>query len=402
MTTFSFWSARLFSLTFVALAVMAILMALSRRTNHKGGVILWLTYVAMFIAEIASSFLGAKPAAFDHHIVYMLLIMTAIFMSPAMPPEKAAAHAKRAIAIILYGSLILAAISPSYFVETGYTGIIPGFNIRLHGLATHPNNLAPLALAYLLLEYWVPSVKPWRQLSTLVALAVLILAQSKTSWLMMVVIVFAVFLSQQVSQSGKESRHSRFDRVAKILAVFFILLPILILAGTSDQIQSLYYALSPDDNLRTLTGRTEIWDITLEAWERSPWFGFGHTLWDMSFRMSYGQPTTTHAHNQFIHSLGESGIVGLTALLLYVGALIGYALKFATETRGVSIALVLMLLTRSMTEVPFRMVMSLETVFLLHLIVFALLTTLARSANVERSTPQKQPLHRNVAMSLRQ
>jgi hypothetical protein len=65
--------------------------------------------------------------------------MLAIALAPPIAPEKVAVYAKRVLAILLYGSLILALLNPAHYVQTGYVGIIPGFNFRLHGLAPHAN-----------------------------------------------------------------------------------------------------------------------------------------------------------------------------------------------------------------------------------------------------------------------
>jgi len=400
MTPFSFWSSRVFSLTFATLAVLAILMAIGKKRKHQGGLVLWLTYTILFFSVVASSVLGAKPS-FSHQIVYMWLIMTAVYVSPPTRPEQIATHAKYAAVAILYGSLILAPIQPSLYVETGYSGIIPGFNIRLHGLANHANNLGPLALFYLLLEYWVPSVKPLNRLNIAVALAVLVLAQSKTAWIMSASAIFAIFTLRLIERLKSDWKHSKPSWAMVGFISFFILLPFTLMLLFSWETLSIQRIFGADEGISTLTGRTEIWEITLETWRNNPWFGYGPTLWDLEFRIKYGIPAAIHAHNQFIQTLGESGLIGLAALLLYVGALVGYALKFSVRTKGVSIALVLMLLIRAMTEVPFRMFLSLDVAFLIHLIIFVTLIMLARGTSNDQKTKPVQNLQGNLAANLR-
>ncbi len=400
MTPFSFWSSRIFSLTFATLAILAILMAIGKQRKQQGGLVLWWTYTIFFLSIVASSILGAIPS-FSHQIVYLWLIMTAVYVSFPTRPEQIATHAKYAAAAILYGSLILAPIQPSLYVETGYSGIIPGFNIRLHGLANHANNLGPLALFYLLLEYWVPSIKPVNRLNIAVALVVLVLAQSKTAWIMSASAIFSIFTFRLIEAIKKDWKNPKPSWAVVGFISFFFLLPFSLVLLFDWEVLSLQKIFGAGEGVRTLTGRTEIWDITLETWRRNPWFGYGPNLWDLGFRIKYGIPAAINAHNQFIQTLGESGIIGLAALLFYVGALVGYALKFAASTKGVSVALVLMLLIRSMTEVPFRMFLSLDAAFLIHLTIFAILIMLARSARDDQKIKPVQHWQGNLAANLR-
>lgn len=385
MTPFTVWSSRISSLAFATLAILAILMNFRKQRQHRGGSALWLTYSAFFLSVVASSVLGAKPD-FSHQIIYTWLIMTAVYMSAVTRTEQVVAHAKYAAAVIMYGSLILAPILPSFYVETGYKGIIPGFDIRLHGLANHANNLGPLALFYLLLEYWIPSARPWRRLNATVALAVLILAQSKTAWIMSAISIFAIVILRMVVKLQKEWDRSSVSLTTFgfLFSVFVFLLGLGYLLVFGWDTMFFQRVFGADEGVRTLTGRTEIWEITLEAWRNNPWFGYGPSLWDLEFRMKYGIPAAVNAHNQFFQTLGESGVIGFLGLLFYVGALIGYALKFSVRTKGVSIALVLMLLIRSMTEVPFRMFLSLDVAFMIHLAIFTLLIMLARTAGANQ------------------
>lgn len=387
------WVLRFSSLALVGVAVMAILMFWGKRHQLRGGTLLVVGLVLVFLASFASSVLGTKPT-FIHQTLYTLLVMLAIALAPPIEPEKVAVYAKRILATLLYGSLILASVDPAHYVQTGYSGIIPGFDFRLHGLAPHANGLGPLALLYLVLAYWVPGKRPWQLLGNLAALAVLILAQSKTAWISGIFIFLVLLVFRLGKQADQELKSAQIGWVTAFGGGLFMAMLALSLAFfvTANPLDTLSRFLTADSELTTLTGRTGIWEITLETWRRSPWFGYGPGLWDVEFRITHGALAAWHAHNQFIQALGEMGLFGLAAMLLYVGAMLGYGLRSAAETRGVSLALVLLMLIRAITEIPFKISVLLDVSFLVHLVVFTVLIMLARRAAMpapaRASTPQ--------------
>ena len=91
-------------------------------------------------------------------------------------------------------------------------------------------------------------------------------------------------------------------------------------------------------------------------------------------------PNATNAHNQFMETLARSGVVGATALVLYAAVLLALSLRAAKATGGLSIALLIAVALRSMSEVPLLM-FGYGTEFFTHLL---LLVTLA-SANAPRA-----------------
>lgn len=389
------WVLRFSSLVLVGVAAMAILMFWGKRHQLRGGTLLVVGLVSVYLASFVSSVLGTKPM-FIHQTLYTLLVMLAIALAPPIEPERVAVYAKRILAILLYGSLILASVDPAHYVQTGYSGIIPGFDFRLHGLAPHANGLGPLALLYLVLAYWVPGKRPWHLLGNLAALAVLILAQSKTAWISGIFIFLVLLVFRLGKQANQELRSAQVGWVTALGSGLFMVMLASSLAFfvTANPLDTLSRLLTADSELTTLTGRTGIWEITLETWRRSPWFGYGPGLWDVEFRITHGTLAAWHAHNQFIQALGERGIFGLAAMLLYIGAMLGYGIRFAAETRGISLALVLLMLIRAITEIPFKISVLLDVSFLVHLVVFTVLIMLARRAAVP--APARSPTQQAV------
>lgn len=110
------------------------------------------------------------------------------------------------------------------------------------------------------------------------------------------------------------------------------------------------------DGADTLSGRTRVWAAALEGFHMNPVFGYGPSLFDEQYRADHigGAEFATHAHNQAVQTLAENGIIGLTGLILLVGALVLYAFRVRGMASGVTLALLGILLTRFITETPMK------------------------------------------------
>ncbi|MBA4262153.1 MAG: hypothetical protein C0443_09110 [Comamonadaceae bacterium] len=379
------WVLRLSSMALVGTAAAVIFLWLIHRQRQAGAAFLAVGLGVLFLAMVSSATLGEKPA-FVHNSYYAVLLMGSLLVLPRLAPEQVAVHAKRVLTVIMIGSLVLGALYTSRFAQTNYAGMIPGFNFRLHGLAPHANSIAPLALLYLLLATWVPGRQPWHAIGLVAAGLVFLLAQSKTVWGAAVLIVCTLAIYRLHQQFIDEMRHARLGWAtlvtfgvgfAFVLAVFWLL---------SDAASGLFETVQQDKGVTTLTGRTDIWRTTIETWERNPVFGYGPTLWSLEFRLQHGAALAAwHAHNQYLQALGESGLLGLGAVLLYTGALVYYGFKFAARTKGISLALLLLLLVRTISEIPLRLNVLLDTTFFVHLVVFAIFLMLSREEGAQAS-----------------
>ncbi|ODU50483.1 MAG: hypothetical protein ABS92_02960 [Thiobacillus sp. SCN 63-374] len=387
------WALRLSTVAIVSVAGVVMLMALIRRQKLSGGTFLAVGLGAVFTTMLTSAGLGAKPA-FIHQSLYTVLMLATLLVMPRIAPEQVAIQAKRVLAFLVIGSLVLAVIQPAHYVESGYVGIIPGFHYRLHGLAPHANSLAPLALLYLILAYWVRGKNPWHILGVVSAAAVLVLSQSKTIWLSALLIVFVIVVTRVSRQFGQELRSARIGWGTITTLSAYLGAGLMLLWMFSGEAGRVFHALMADSDVSTLTGRTDIWRVTLDTWRKSPWFGYGPKLWDLEFRITHGTLAAWHAHNQFLQALGEAGIVGLVSMLIYMAALIYYAVRFAGPTRGVTLALLLLILSRTMTEVPIRFSGVLDVGFFIQIVVFAVLVMLARQATAESKMIAAAPVKR--------
>jgi O-antigen ligase len=98
-----------------------------------------------------------------------------------------------------------------------------------------------------------------------------------------------------------------------------------------------------------------VWSLTIDQWRHYPILGYGLTLWSAAYRANQGLSNLTWAgmaHNQYIQTLGECGLVGLIALIAFVCALLGTAWRSRSIDRGLSLSLMLALLVIMITEAP--------------------------------------------------
>lgn len=380
------WIKRMVTVLSLAVAIGVIAyFSTGKDQPPKTGIDLILAYLAFIILSfVLGSIFGAVPA-FTPQLFYGPLMLLALFMLNNVPLEIFIRHVKLVTAIILIASLFLCVKPDWAFMYSNQGSLLPWLSGRLAGLTAHPNVLGPLAVMYLLLERFQPAQTGARIFLSGIALTVLLLSQSKTAWISAIVaigVLAAYKLMTSRVLSGKSSPHERFQAILILLTTGVFLITVFIGVLFSDELLTRlnlrYYTLA---SLSTFMGRTEIWQITLQLWERSPWFGYGPTLWGQEFRLQFMMGYAGQAHNQIIQTLGDSGIAGLAGLLFYLVTLVIYAFKTASSTRGVSLALVSFLLLRCGTETPVRTLAVIDATFFMHFVIFGFLLFASRNSS---------------------
>lgn len=315
------------------------------------------------ISGVASAFLAAKPTMSLQAIVLPVVIAAISSLGPG--ELRVFLRSCRLVALAyIYGSLASIVFVPGFAVEYGYSGGLLPF--RLHGLAAHANHLAPVAVAFLAVDYALrDSHWFWRVTHWLAALAVLVLTQSKTIWLASVLGVLA-------------ARYVQLPRIRRY-AVLFAVTSGIVLASSWFFVFGPRWDVIVNDpvyaNAVTFTGRLQVWEYTVELWRLNPWFGYGHSLWKDGLVFEFLRRegwAPSHAHSQFFQTLGQAGLVGLMGLLVYYFSLITSAIRCANRSRGVAIFLVAVLVFRSVTETAVDSSTFPES-FILHWVTFALL-----------------------------
>jgi exopolysaccharide production protein ExoQ len=318
------------------------------------------------------------------------LVLFAVYNHRPLNLQRIFCAAKWIMLIVTLGSLIAIFVIPEFVLNRPVPSWIPGVNWRLFGLTTHANTLGPVALLALVVELQHPFKSLLlRALNLISAVSVLLLAQSKTAWIAALVILALVWAPISLRQAFADATPlRRFNQF--VWTSWAAIAVLLVIGGFLIAFDVVGRLLSRSD-LLTLTGRTEIWDITLRAWKENLLFGFGPQVWGPERQLRFQMFHVGHAHNQLIQSLGEAGIVGLLLLLAYVGVLLYAAVRCFVQSRGMVLALLLLLLVRCVTEVPLSRSSLLSWDVFLHILLFLTACHYLRVSNLSSGCGASEP-----------
>ena len=309
----------------------------------------WLT--VGFCSLAAASAVAAQLGTVKSSVVpplAILLIGVSWYFGPAVGWQWLARRLVVLFRLYAVGSLIAAVVAPSWALESNYAdSFMPGIGFRLHGLAPHANLLAPIILLGLLVERYRPPHNATRSswMWTAASAVALLLTQSKTT-----LVAAGVIISVEWVRLSRQRERGRRLAADATMAVVVVFLASFVWRGTAITDTS-----GPITSVPTLRAREDVWGVTLKLWHDNPVFGYGLKLWDTDMRLAYLHQlgwAPPHAHNQLVQTLGEAGLVGAAALLVYVVALIGAGLSTASTSRGLSLAVVVLVLVRGLTECP--------------------------------------------------
>jgi O-antigen ligase len=368
---FGAWLSRMSTLAILAvcLAIIA-LRATFTLAPPSVPTLVMLGYVAFFVTgSVLNSLFGTVPA-FSRNQVYPLIILTAIYMQRNDDNGMLIATVKAALLTVLLASLLMIFVRPlatmrSYAPELR----LPFISFRFWGLGDSPNSMGPAALLLMFLTIYRPFRSQVVTLTSfMVAAVVLLIAQSQTAWataalVLPTLLVYRWFVDDEASRQPTGSY-----AVAGVAFAFFLTAAGIYLL-TSDFVSE----IAVDD--KAFTGRGKIWRVALDLFYANPMFGYGPTAWEPEFRMSVAMPFAFTAHNQILQSLSTSGLVGLGGLIAYLGVLIIAATRLARPTRGLAPAILLSFpLIRSFSEASFDFKTILGDEFILHMIMFIVMT----------------------------
>lgn len=345
------WITRLFNIYVVIASIIFIFIGFNAQWPCRQGKSIWFTVLIYTCGPFMASFFGERPGLYFEIFLFPLTV-SAIFLTQKVDVEFLARNIKSIILIFIYGSIIAIVVNPLWSMQFPYySGVFP-IPVRLFGLAESPQRLGPLLLLYMVVERLFPTRHWIKYLNWIVWGLALILAQGKVAIVSAPLFVMLFMIDSIRAHLRKQS----WLVLSGGLAVLVICgLVISLLAGDP----ALFNKISQhgrDIGVDTMTGRTEIWNVTISAWIDNPLFGYGPRLWDLAFRTKAG-PNFMHvgmAHNQYIQTLGEAGLFGFVCLFSALYLMAHRAIRLINSSKWVSMAIFLILLFPTATEAPFR------------------------------------------------
>lgn len=353
------WMQRLTSIFLLAAAAerIASFVFKSRASNLPQG--LMMAFIAFWIGTVAiPAGIGERPS-FSHEYVYSLLIGIAALLGTEGGARRAIIVARNILLLFMIAGLVLVLIKKELVVGTYGRAIIPGVDMRYSGLTSGPNAMGPIAVLSMIAVWAFPFRRHWLQLLAWpVIIATLLMTQSKTSWI--AALICAAIMGFQPNGSIRLFFLNPNRRLVAIASFFLFggLVVFLLLIGSdalSNKIDKLLQTKEGND-LVTLTGRNEIWDVAIETWLANPLFGYGPEIWDIQFRRKIGIIAAAHAHNQILNILAASGVVGFLGFLVYGVEMLRRLWFRINSYNGFTASLFVLIAIRSFSEVPLSLI----------------------------------------------
>lgn len=393
------WIQRVVSLILVAASAERIFNHFASHRRMPSPV-LTTAFVTYWLCTVAApAFLGTHPLI-AHEYLYPLIFGLAALLTTVPEREKILGASRNALLLFILAGVLLIPVTPTLVMDVSYRqGLIPGLP-RHGGLAPHPVAMGMFAVTALLCLWVKPFANRWlNRTAWLLGLAVLFIAQSKTSWvafLLCAISMLAVRHGPNAWRRLGDPSEGAFGVAACLSAIALALVMLwgLLLADVGSAVAG-FFDTAQGAQLVSMTGRDQIWAIAMEEWRANPLFGYGPDLWNDAFRASINMPNATNAHNQFMDTLARSGIVGATGLVLYALTLLVMSVRYAKATQGLSLALFLALALLSVSEVPLNL-LGYGTAIFAHLLLIITLAS-AASARVPAADVRASTIYRTAS-----
>lgn len=389
---YSGWVLRLSTAFTVGMSALMVASALlGKKVPKNAARPLFLAFSLYFFATYVVSGIFGTEFSISHKTFYPFLVVFALYVTSEYDEALFLRLMRDGLLVFLVVGLCMIPIRADLVMQKNYQGFIPGLSSRYWGLASHANNIGPLAVFFMLVTYWVPYRKWFFALPAIgVAVLTLVLAQSKTALVSAVIVagVFVVRLWFNAIFGRGNKRNSGVLALAALLVITALVLVIFVADIYTRPLENLLLKIQGRGTF--LTGRENIWSITIAQWHANPLFGYGPSLWGEEFTARYGYlGIASNAHNQFFDVLGSSGIFGVAAFVVYVLVLCQYAIRLAGPSKWISIAMLLFIAIRCVSEVPLKTMNITTSDFIMHAVLLGLFMRAA--VRNEKSTQQTTP-----------
>ena len=380
------------TLAIVLLATSAIVVRMLQRQGpslQPLALAMLAAFATFFCTNVVVPGLFGHLPGLEKGYFYVLIVFIGLFASRAETGTLLDA-VKWSILLFLVLSVAYAVVRPDAALRTYAPELrLPLVPFRFWGLSAGPNLLAPLALTLLLIAVARPfSSRLWQRFAVLAAIAVILVAQSQTTWIASAIIVPALLYFRH--------RQRRFGHMrvtappGLVLASFGLAAGAAVLAVAIGLAGSAVESVVPTPSLSggsdLLTGRGRIWRVALSTFAAYPLFGYGLSAWSAEFRDMIGISAAFHAHNQLLQSLSVAGVVGGVGLVVYAATLLVCSFRTATATNGLAPALLVLAAIGSVSETPFDLATPLVGDTLRHALLFAVVVGAAG-----RRAPEPRP-----------
>ncbi|WP_380064585.1 O-antigen ligase family protein [Deinococcus caeni] len=323
-------------LFFIALLLVLNGFSISRTAFSR----LW-PVILFYLLAILSQWFSAVPTQ-DRNLILPLIMFLPLILFKRINENTIIRSIQRVVIAYALSSLAAIIISPNWALESNYSGsILPGIDYRLHGMAVHANTLSGILIVY----YAILMFTNYRHrfFDTLIVTIALILTQSKTSF----VVVLVLYLLFKIINSEMYIRFSGFYR---LVIISLILVPSFYISQIIDGLES------NNQFLGTLLARQQLWQVSIDKWRDSPAFGYGPKFWDYDMSNEYFQTfgwNVPHAHNEFFQILGSMGSFGILALIIFL-ILIVRLIYRSSHYQDLLMVFLIMFIIRGTTEIPLR------------------------------------------------
>lgn len=255
-------------------------------------------------------------------LLYPLVVVTIYFLRPPLACLKAVAHLTALTAIIAIAMAVLEPSSAIYATQTGAEitrdkQILPWG--LLEGFLTQPNSLGLMLLLGLPMVLLLRTGRVRLLYVGVIGFALIWTASRSSIYTACICLVVTVLCSLARRSSATAVRAIGALAVLAMAAVL-VMLPLVTTDPTA------------------FTNRGYIWQVSLDAWADSPWFGLGADWYHIIATTSTSLGgSVTHGHNQFVQALVTGGgvLVALMAVMLATLTLAALRWAFRGELFGI-------------------------------------------------------------------
>ena len=319
----------------VGLAIVLFQFWKERRVPAVDRKLLTVTFSFVFIASI-SSMLALLPSKSTKQLWSLFYYMLTLPLTMAYIKEEWQK------AILLRMVCISLLVSSLYIFWQGYLGFPRAWGMTGTWLiaATYLELSIPLLMVIILEKKSTTPFLRWTLPALLVcACLALILVNSRAAWIAVAVVMLLYFVI----------RFKQFSK--KNIMVFATLLCLCIsLFVANPNLLTRFYSIS-DMQYQNNSERILMWKSAWHMFLDYPVFGVGIGNFDIPYQTIYIAPeakerTVAHAHNNYMHYLAETGLIGFTSFLfLFIYLLRHYIIRFRNSHDLIALGMVLSIIS---------------------------------------------------------